>query len=284
MSAGAEVELYQPGQLLALNHDTSQVVEAITMNTAGAELSKFDALSQARVPGPGGKRWKVRHADGTEEDPQTLTGVIVSVERARSYWKKPFMSGGEMPDCASYDGGFTGVANTPDGPCMKCENCPMNKFQPRADGTGNVKPCKETRQVLLLPADSLLPILVSVPPASLRIFNGFMVRNANLDRGDGNLFSPYYTFAVELSIGTTSTEQYKDVPCVKPTFLGLLEPKEAELARSYSEALKAIFARNAMNPNGTDPDPGNGAAETDEQRAERLAAQYGDTIPTDEEA
>lgn len=276
-----EIALYQPGSILALNHDTSQVVEAITMNTAGAELSKFDALSQARVPGPGGKRWKVRHADGTEEDPQTLTGVIVSVERARSYWKQPFVSGGDPPDCASYDGGFTGVGD----PGGECSACPMNQWGSGPEGVG--KACTETRQLLLLPTDSILPVLVSVPPASLRIVNGFMTRQAGQPGPDGKLGRPFYTFAVELGIGTTSTKQRKDVPCVQPRFLGMLDPAEADLARAYSEALKTIFARNAMNPNGTDPDPGPVAAgapapETDEQRAERLAEKYGTTIPLED--
>jgi hypothetical protein len=272
-----EVELYKPGGFVALNHDTSQVVEAITMNTAGAEMSKFDTLSQARVPGPGGMRWKLRHADGTEEDPQTLTGVIVSVERARSYWEKPYVSGGDPPDCASYDGGFTGVGN----PGGDCATCPLNQWASGLEGNG--KACTETRQLLLLPTDSILPVLVSVPPASLKTVNGFMASQAGKVRADGGLGRPFYTFAVELGIGTTSTKQRKDVPCVMPRFIGMLDPAEADLARSYSEALKAIFARNAMNPNGTDPDPGpvagTAAPESDEQRAERLADEYGDEMP-----
>jgi hypothetical protein len=268
MTAGTEVELYKPGGFLALNHDTSQVVEAIT--AIGTEASKWH-LTQARVPGPGSKRWKVTYGSGKEADPEVLTGVIVSLQPARSYWAKPFEGGGDSPDCASYDGGQTGVAHTEKGPGMECAKCPMNQWDSGPNGTG--KACRETKEILLLPTDNLLPILVSVPPASLGPLSGFLLEQAGMNR-------TFNSFVVELSIDKRNTRNRSDVPYIAAEFKGLLDPAERDLTRAYAGELQAIFARNAMNPNGTDPDPAPApAAETDEQRVERLAAKYGNDLP-----
>ena len=226
--ASTDIAVIKPGGYVALNQDPREMLETFKINLGGDTLSKFD-LDKATVPGPGGKRWSVTRSDGTTEDPQTLTGVIVGISNTRTYYKSEYTGGGEMPDCTSYDGGRTGVGN----PGGDCATCPLAVYVD--DGAPK---CSEGKHLLLLPDNAILPMLVTVPPVSLRFVKGYM-------QGLANVSIKYWEVVTELSISTTNTRRRSDVVCIKAARVGPLDPSEAQVAGSYRDALGGLIATPA---------------------------------------
>jgi hypothetical protein len=138
--------------------------EAVMMNFEGEELTPGD-LDRVRIPAGGGIAWEVPTPEGEIEPAKKLRGIIVSHRTARAYWAKSLdeSGGGSPPDCSSRDGKM-GIGE----PGGVCANCPLNKFGSDAREKG--KACKEMKLIFLLKPDSLLPIVVVLPPTSLQPF------------------------------------------------------------------------------------------------------------------
>ena len=79
------------------------------------------------------------------------------------------------PICASVDGKL-GIGD-PGGACAACE---LNDFGTAEDGKG--KACKNMRSLYLLQSGEIMPIMLNLPPTSLKPFNEFM-NAAFLTRG-----------------------------------------------------------------------------------------------------
>lgn len=223
--ATTELAMIAPGGFAALNQDPAELLEAFTVNLGGDKLSKFD-LDKATVPGPGGKRWRVTRADGSTEDPETLTGVIVGIANTRTYYKTEYTGGGEAPDCSSYDGGKTGIGD----PGGTCHDCPMNVF-----GASEGPSCAEGKHLLLLPDNAVLPMLITVPPVSLKFVKGYMTGLANHQ-------IKYWSVVTELAISITNTQRRKDVVCIKARRVGPLDPAEVQRASEYRDAIDQLIA------------------------------------------
>lgn len=224
-----DIAVIKPGGFLALNHEPQELLEAFRVNLGGDRLSLFD-LDKATVPGPGGKRWRVTHADGTTSDPEALTGVIVGISNSRAYYVNEYTGGGVAPDCSSYDGGITGVGN----PGGTCRDCPLARFGTARNG-GAGTACAEIKHLLLLPENTVLPMLVVVPSVSLQFVKGYMSSLANM-------LIKQHAVVTELVIGTTNTQARKDVVCIKARRVGSLDPAEAQCAEAYRKALDGLIA------------------------------------------
>lgn len=233
--ATTDIAVIKPGGFLALNHEPSELLEPFVVNLGGDKLSKFD-LDKATVPGPGGKRWRVTRADGSSDDPETITGIIVGVSNARAYYETEYTGDGGAPNCTSYDGGITGVGD----PGGICETCPMNRFGSARNG-GAGKACAEGKHLLLLPDNTVMPMLVTLPSVSLKFFKGYMSSLSNIG-------IMYWKVVTELSIGTTNTGSRKDVVCATAKSLGPLDPAEAARVEEYKGALDGLLAAVAPRP------------------------------------
>ena len=144
----------------------------IESDFSNEDLSEdFDGLQMSfqrvKIPAGGGLRFEIPSDDpDNPDDVKTLTGVIIYNHQAGAYWPE----GSEYDDnvsplCSSVDGKL-GIG-TPGGACALCE---LNKFG--TDGKG--KACKNMRHLYILRSGEYLPILLSLPPTSLRPFNEFM--------------------------------------------------------------------------------------------------------------
>ena len=104
---------------------------------------------------------------------RTIKGVIMKSQINRGYWK----AGNPKPVCTSADGikGTDAAGNE-----RVCARCPKNKYgtATKIDENGQVVPgrgkaCKEMRRLLVLPDGFELPIILSVPPSSLKRFDEY---------------------------------------------------------------------------------------------------------------
>ena len=144
----------------------------IESDFSNEELSEdFDGLQMSfqrvKIPSGGALQFEVPGDDPEDPDyEKTLKGVIVYNHQAGAYWPEGSEYDDNVPPlCSSVDGKL-GIG-TPGGSCALCE---LNKFG--TDGKG--KACKNMRHLYILRSGEYIPILLSLPPTSIRPFSDFM--------------------------------------------------------------------------------------------------------------
>ena len=165
--AKKETELMVIDDYAIMKAGSEKVIAAIKSNMEGESLSVFD-LDTIHVPAGGGTVWEVPNVNGDFDDVKELEAIVISSIPSRSFWADRFedSGGGTPPDCSSSDM-ITGHGE----PGGVCETCPYNQWGSGAGGNG--KACKETRQCFLLLPGNVLPIVLSIPPSSIKK-NGFV--------------------------------------------------------------------------------------------------------------
>lgn len=159
----------------ALQLTPTDLQDLITSNLAPGESIGVRDLPRVKIPGGGATTWEVPTING-EQATKELRGVLVQVATRRTFWRTEYTGANDPPDCFSPDG-LHGIGE----PGIECAACPFNQFP---EENGGPKPCKEIRQLFLLPEGGILPLVVNVTPGSLinarQFFFGLM--NARLKR------------------------------------------------------------------------------------------------------
>jgi len=210
--------------------DTAELVRA---NLQDADMNVFD-LERVRIPTGGGAEWQVPTLTG-ERAEKVLRGILIYYQNCRAYWAQEFQ-GGAPPDCASEDGRIG--TGEPGGPCGKC---PYAQWGSDPKG-GRGQACKQIKRLFLLQPETRLPVMVSLPPTSIRGSKQYMLRllNAGL---------PYWSVVTEIGLNRTKNQQ--GIAYSEATFAAaadeddkpiILAPAEAERAKAYGEAIKAVIS------------------------------------------
>lgn len=148
---------------------SEDIAQMLTEELDGMGQVPFDAV---KIPSGGGLSFELSGDDpDNPETAQTLTGVIVHHHPVNVYWEHDFDGAGGLPDCSSPDGKHGLNAKT--GEVLDCASCPYNQF---GSGRGNSKACKNTHRVYLLRENEPLPILLTLPPTSLRAFKDYLAK------------------------------------------------------------------------------------------------------------
>lgn len=146
----------------------SDLAEAIAEEMDGLGSIPYDRV---KIPSGGGLAFEIPGED--EDNPESateLTGVILHHHAVNAYWREKFAGGGEQPDCSSYDG-KTGV-DRETGECKRCDSCPHNEFGSGENGSG--KACKNVRRIYLLREGNPVPLILSLPPTSLKYLRDYI--------------------------------------------------------------------------------------------------------------
>ncbi len=146
-------------------------------------------LKKLSVPAGGGRSWEIETLDGLETLQSIDVVFAVQMKGQRSWWREAITEhDASPPDCTSSDGlhGFGDRSIDPSegaalyidedlGEPHDCPACLHNQFgSSRASKDARGKDCGEAIHVYFFRAGSMLPWLLSVPPASLkrcRIYN-----------------------------------------------------------------------------------------------------------------
>ena len=218
----------QKGEYALTEFSPDELREAIQMNFEGEELRPSD-LDRVRIPAGGGIAWEVPTPEGEVEPAKALTGIIVHHKTARAYWESSLedSGGGAPPDCKSADG--TTGNGTPGGNCAKC---PMNQFG--SDSRERGKACKEMKLLFLLKPDSLLPIVVVLPPTSLQPFKKYLMR----------LTSAAVAYSrVETEIKLEKESNTDGIDYARAVFKATqrLDPASAKFVSEYAKSMRGAF-------------------------------------------
>lgn len=147
--------------------------DGLEENIEGLSMS-FDRV---KIPTGGGLVFEVPGDDpDNPEMVSELVGVIIDHHPVHTYWKRRVYTGeSSPPDCIS-DDGITGVGD----PGGECRICPMFKWGSGIKSVGRA--CKTQRYIYLLREGDGLPLLLTLPPTSIKNFNDYLAKRI-LTRG-----------------------------------------------------------------------------------------------------
>src|SRR5690606_3431853 len=205
----------------------AELAEIIAANLGGEGITQFD-LDRVRIPAGGSTTWSIPTLDG-EEETRVLEGIIIHFTTPRAYWKTPFdeSGGGTPPDCSSEDG-IVGVGN----PGGDCSTCPLSKFGTAKNRRGQA--CKQMRLLFMLREDSLLPIVVVLPPMSLRPARQYFLRLASQRQA-------FYSVITRIELERDRNQDGIPYSRAKFSVGGYLPPEKADFVKRLSERMRPIF-------------------------------------------
>ena len=178
----------------------------ILQENFGGRAPDAKDLVRVTIPTGGGTKWRCATPEGNEES-EHLTGVIVHWKTARAMWIDKFGQAESGPPACASNGGEFGEGS-PGGDCAKCffnmwgsgdinmsdavkagladgSRAPrlITELTAEIEARGNVKGgkkwCKEMRLVFMIRESDLMPIIISLPPMSIKPFLDYTRRLMN---------------------------------------------------------------------------------------------------------
>lgn len=146
---------------LAVN---GEVAEIMAEELDGLGEIPFD---QVKIPSGGGLAFEIPGDDPDNPDVEKeLSGIVIDHHPVNAYWEGAYSGKNDPPSCSSMDG-KTGI-DRETGEVHDCRNCPYNEFGE------NGKECKNMHRLYILRADSPLPILLTLPPTSIKHWKNYL--------------------------------------------------------------------------------------------------------------
>jgi len=206
------------------------MVEALAENLGGETLSASD-LQRVKVPSGGQTAWMLEDIDG-EEIVKTFQGIIVFHKLARAYWAispDDEEVAGNPPDCSSPDS-ITGYGD----PGGNCESCEFAQYGSALKGEGQA--CKLVRQLFIVREGELLPLMLNVPPSSLKEVKSYLVRLAAKGR-------KYHSVVTEFSLVKAQSKAGKDYVKIHCSVAESLTPEQAAAVAEYAKEIRGSLEK-----------------------------------------
>lgn len=208
---------------------TGEMAAAVAEEMDGLGTIPFDRV---KIPSGGGLAFEIPGED--EDNPETtseILGVIVLHHPVNAYWANKYAGGNEQPDCSSYDG-KQGVDRAT-GAVKNCANCPYNQFGSDTSGSGG-KACKNVHRVYILRAGNPVPLIISLPPTSLKGMRDYI--------GKRVLLKGLRCYDVITKITLKKEQNANGIKYSRAVFTmaGKLTPEQAKAAKAMAESIKLI--------------------------------------------
>lgn len=201
---------------------------------AAAIAEEMDGLGtlpydRVKIPSGGGLAFEIPGED--EDNPESsteLVGVILFHHAVNGYWKEKFAGGNEKPDCSSFDGKTGTDAET--GEIKSCADCPFNQFGSDEDGRG--KACKNVHRIYMLREDNPVPLILSLPPTSLKYMRDYIGKRILLKGMRCYEAVTKITLKKEKSAGGIAYSR------AVFSFVGKLDSEKAAAAKAMADTIK----------------------------------------------
>ena len=188
---------------------------------------------RAKVATGGGKAFDIITGDEeSDTSVPSFSGVIVYNHNCNACFDED-STGNTPPVCSSMDGviGF----DAEQGESIACKNCPRNVYRTAKNGRG--KACKNMHRLYIMTEDSPIPLMLSLPPTSLKSFQNYRMSVLAAKKLKPN------EVVTEFSLVPQQSQIGQKYSMVKFRLLGKLAPEQAEVARYFSEQMKAAAPR-----------------------------------------
>jgi len=235
MKKETAIEVADTGYLV-LQKD-SNIVEIVEENLGSEGVSAYD-LDRVKIPAGGATAFEVPTLEG-EESVKEIEGIIIFWKTARAYWPEKFNGENNPPQCSSVDGEVG--QGTPGGYCSKC---PLAQFGSADNGKGQA--CKQMRQLFIVRENDILPLVLTLPPTSIKPAKQYFMRLASK--------GIKYTHAVT-RITLEKAKSGEGITYSKAAFalVKQLEPAICEKIDAFTESIRPMLETVAIE-NGEAPD------------------------------
>lgn len=236
----ASTDLVPLEQYVALDPSRGGL-EILREHLSGNEINEFD-LGRVKVPAGGATSWEVPTLGGSDSR-KSVDGVVVFFKNSRSFWEKPYEGGNEPPDCSSNNAEHAVKANDEvEIPASRdeegfylCDTCAYSEWgSSKAGGRGQA--CKLTRQLFILTPEKLLPLVVSLPPTSLRPASSYFLSLADH-------MIDYKAVVTQILLEKVSGDGVPDYSRALFKVGPQLSPEDQEKVAAYAAALQPHFNR-----------------------------------------
>ena len=188
---------------------------------------------RAKVATGGGKSFDILTGDeDADTSVPTFSGVIVYNHNCNAYFDEDSASNAP-PLCSSMDG-VTGI-DTECGECFACKSCAKNVFGSAKNRRG--KACKNMHRLYIMTEGSPVPLMLSLPPTSLKAFQNYRLSTLAAKR-----LKPCEV-VTEFSLAPQVSQSGQKYSVVKFKLLGKLDEKEAKIAKYFADQMKAAANR-----------------------------------------
>jgi hypothetical protein len=218
-----------------------QGIDLLRETLDGQDVNEF-SLPRVRIPAGGGLQWEVPTLSGSEATKE-LQGVVVMYKSSRSYWSEPYEGDNEPPDCSASDAKHAvkgdneiEIPATLDEATNRllCETCAFSEWGSSDTGSGRGQACKLTRQLFLIVPDRMLPLVVTLPPTSLKAASAYFLMLADYSKD-------YRRITTVVGLEKRSGKSVPDFSAATFRMGEDLDDETAEIMASYSEALRPHF-------------------------------------------
>lgn len=182
-------------------------------------------LPKIQMPTGRGKEFTIDRPGEEKQDLREIVGIILYHSPANAWWKEAFGQGNASisPDCASHDG-IKPSAQYPNLQSDFCASCKHNQFGSKVDPVTGAKTrgkaCRNVKRVIVLIKGDPIPLLLTVPPTSLRVIDDFMVKLRKEKR-------PYYSVGTKITLVTETSNTGIEYPAIKLDIAGFINDVRA---------------------------------------------------------
>jgi hypothetical protein len=201
--------------------------EAIKVNVGGN--LEATGLPKMSIPSGGGSSFDYPTLEGIEPK-KDVEGVIVSFNDFRAFWDSPYDGGQTPPDCYSNDLQI-GIGE----PGGECPSCPNSQWGSDANNSGQA--CTLKRRLLFIPEDRTLPVVLDVPPSSLKPAREYFLNLASFGK---KFFHTVTKFSLETDKSGDGIKYSK----LKLERVRDLDDAEKVLIDSYEKSIKESMGQN----------------------------------------
>lgn len=217
--------------IVAADSTPAELVETL-QETLGGRLRPYDLQ---RIVWPSGKAttWEIPTLGGETEPAKEIVAVPVLTTVTRQFWERKSVGADNTPPVCKSDDGERGEPTERGrelGASGDCRTCPLAQWGPN----NTPPPCKERRDLYLLMEGQYFPMVLSIPPSSVKVWREF-VKPLSLQG-----IAPW-TAVVRLKLTTATNPGGDPYALLKLEFVGRVPAEHKERLKAYREALTATF-------------------------------------------
>jgi hypothetical protein len=207
---------------------------------AAAMAEELDGLQlsfpRVKIPSGGGLAFEVPGDDPENPDTEKeIIGVIVDHHPVNAYWADKYAGANNPPDCSSMDGK---VGMDQDGNRKPCNSCPMNEWGTAEEGRG--KACKNMHRVYILREGEMLPLLLTLPPTSLKNLSDYL--------GLRVITKGLRSYGAITKVSLKKAQNAGGINYSQAVFAlaGKLSPEQTKAMAEYSQGIRTITRQLAI--------------------------------------
>ena len=234
---------------MAKNNEVAKVdysLPAVGGAMGEAFAEEMDGLTlsfpRVKIPSGGGLAFEVPGDDPENPDTEKeIVGVIVDHHPVNAYWADKYAGANNPPDCSSMDGK---VGMDQDGNRKTCNFCPMNAWGTADDGRG--KACKNMRRLYILRDGESLPLLLTLPPTSLKNVSDYL--------GLRIVAKGFRSYGVITKVTLKKAQNAGGINYSQAVFAvaGTLAPEQVAAMSEYSQGIKVLTRQLAIGAEESD--------------------------------